>query len=139
MAIDAIGLSGASDTNVPRNASISQESFLKILLTQLRFQDPLKPVDNQQFVAQLAQFSALELNRQQAEKTDSLLQIDASGQALTLIGRTVEVRQEAGGQVGVVTDVSFSTDGARLTLRTSAGTPVVNVRMSDLVRVRAGA
>ena len=73
MAIDAIGLAGSTDTSVPKNASISQEAFLKILLTQLRFQDPLKPVDNQQFLAQLAQFSAIEINRQQSEKIDTLL------------------------------------------------------------------
>ena len=64
---------------MPQNASIGQEDFLHILLTQLRFQDPLKPVDNQQFVAQLAQFSALEINRQQSEKIDTLLQINAAG------------------------------------------------------------
>ena len=60
---------------------IAQEQFLRILLAQLRFQDPLKPVDNQQFVAQLAQFSALEINRQQSEKIDTLLQIKRVGQA----------------------------------------------------------
>ena len=54
MAIDAIGLAAQSDSAIPANASIGQEDFLRILLTQLRFQDPLKPVDNQQFVAQLA-------------------------------------------------------------------------------------
>ena len=63
---------------MPRNATVTQEDFLQILLTQLRFQDPLKPVDNQQFVAQLAQFSALEINRQQSEKIDTLLQINAT-------------------------------------------------------------
>ena len=41
-------------------AYVGTPDFLKILLTQLRFQDPLKPVDNEQFVAQLAQFSSLE-------------------------------------------------------------------------------
>ena len=57
MAIDAIGALADSSSGVPANAGIGQEDFLRILLAQLRFQDPLKPVDNQQFVAQLAQFS----------------------------------------------------------------------------------
>ena len=59
MAIESIGAAPLA-AGAPANAAVSQEDFLKILLTQLRFQDPLKPIDNQQFVAQLAQFSALE-------------------------------------------------------------------------------
>src|SRR5512134_3124275 len=96
MAIDAIGALADSSSAVPANAGIGQEDFLRILLTQLRFQDPLKPVDNQQFVAQLAQFSALEINRQQSEKIDTLLPINASGQAIGLLGQQVEVRGAAG-------------------------------------------
>jgi flagellar basal-body rod modification protein FlgD len=69
MAIDAIGALADTTSEIPRNAGIAQEDFMRILLAQLRFQDPLKPVDNQQFVAQLAQFSALEINRQQSEKS----------------------------------------------------------------------
>ena len=136
MAIDAIGLAGTADTAIPRNAGIGQEDFLKILLTQLRFQDPLKPVDNQQFVAQLAQFSALEINRQQSEKVDTLLQINATGQAMGLIGRQVELR---GGAFGEVTAASFGTEGeARLTVRTAAGAVDPNVRLIDIIRVQEG-
>ena len=102
------GSPGRADTSVPRNASIAQEAFLRILLTQLRFQDPLKPVDNQQFVAQLAQFSALEINRQQSEKIDTLLQINSTGQAIGLLGQQVEVRGAAGAGVGEVIAVSFA-------------------------------
>ena len=135
MAVDAIGLAGSSETNVPRNASIGQEDFLRILLTQLRFQDPLKPVDNQQFVAQLAQFSALEINRQQSEKIDTLLQINASGQAIGLLGQQVEVRGAAGAGVGKVIAVSFATGEARLSVRTPSAT-MVDVRLIDVQLVQ---
>lgn len=131
MAIDAIGISPTSDANVPRNASIGQEDFMRILLTQLRFQDPLKPVDNQQFVAQLAQFSALEINRQQSEKIDTLLEINASGQAIGLLGQKVEVSGIAGAGVGEVIAVSFATGEARLSVRTPDVT-MVDVRLSDV-------
>lgn len=134
MAIDAIGLVGSNEASVPRNAGVNQEQFLEILLTQLRFQDPLKPVDNQQFVAQLAQFSALEINRQQSEKIDSLLQINASGQAMALIGRQVETRS---GGVGEVIAASFANGEARLTVRSAAGVDP-NVRLADVVMVREG-
>ena len=137
MAIDAIGANLTADSNVPKNAAIGQDQFMKILLTQLRFQDPLKPVDNQQFVAQLAQFSALEINRQTGVKMDSLLQINAAQQALALLGTTVEMRST--GVVGKVSDVSFSSEGAAvLTLKTTSSTVGVNASPSDVRRVQGG-
>ena len=137
MAIDVIGINPSTDANVPRNASIGQEDFMRILLTQLRFQDPLKPVDNQQFVAQLAQFSALEINRQQSEKIDSLLQINASGQAIALIGQQVEVRGASGAGVGEVIAVSFASGEGKLSVRTPTAT-LVDVRLSDVQLVQEG-
>jgi flagellar basal-body rod modification protein FlgD len=134
MAIDAIGLAGSTDT---RNASISQEAFLKILLTQLRFQDPLKPVDNQQFLAQLAQFSAIEINRQQSEKIDTLLQMNSTGQAIGLLGQQVEVQGATGAGVGEVTAVSFRTGEATLSVRTASAT-LVDVRLRDVRLIQEG-
>ena len=135
MAVDAIGAVSQTESQVPRNAGINQDDFLRILLTQLQFQDPLKPVDNQQFVAQLAQFSALEINRQQSEKVDTLLTIEASNQAVGLIGKSVEVRSIQGSTVGTVKAISFSTGEPRLTLDAN-GTSIIDVRLSDIVLIR---
>lgn len=138
MAIDAIGVAGDADANVPRAAIVNQEQFLKILLTQLRFQDPLKPMDNQEFVAQLAQFSALELNRQQSEKLDTLLQLNSTGQALGLLGQQVEVRGVNNG-VGAVTAISFATGEPLLTVSAAGSSqPIVGVRLADITLVRRG-
>ncbi len=137
MAVSAIGIvpSNAPAPNV--NATVSQQDFLKILLTQLRFQDPLKPVDNQEFVAQLAQFSALEINRQSGEKLDTLLAISGANQALGLVGHTVEVNGASGSGAGIVTAVSFVTGDPRLTVRTST-TTLVDVQLSDIILVEQG-
>jgi flagellar basal-body rod modification protein FlgD len=136
MAIDAIGAAGNPASSVPTNAGIAQEDFLRILLAQLRFQDPLKPVDNQQFVAQLAQFSALEINRQQSEKIDQLLNMQAADQAVGLIGRQVEVRNAQGGSsVGTVAAISFRAGEPLLTL-TSNGSTLVDVSLADIVLIR---
>jgi len=135
MAVDAIGAVSQPESQIPRNAGIAQEDFLRILLTQLRFQDPLKPVDNQQFIAQLAQFSALEINRQQSEKVDTLLAIEASNQAVGLIGKSVEVRNIQGSSVGTVRAISFATGEPRLTID-SNGTSLIDVRLSDVVLIR---
>jgi flagellar basal-body rod modification protein FlgD len=135
MAIDAIGTLTDPSRSVPTNAGISQDDFLRILLAQLRFQDPLKPVDNQQFVAQLAQFSALEINRQQSEKVDQLLTMQAADQAVALIGKRVEVRTAQGSTVGTVAAISFRTGEPLLTL-TSNGTTLLDVRPADVVLVQ---
>jgi flagellar basal-body rod modification protein FlgD len=135
MAIDAIGMSRETSVDVLRNSGISQESFMRILLTQLRNQDPLKPMDNTEFVAQLAQFSALEINRQQSEKVDSLLQIQATNQAVELIGKRVELLGINAGNDGEVQAVSFQTGEPRLTVKTPA-TTYVDIRLSDVVLVR---
>jgi flagellar basal-body rod modification protein FlgD len=135
MAIDTIGALTSTPTDTLRNAGIAQEDFLRILLTQLRFQDPLKPVDNQEFVAQLAQFSALEINRQQSEKIDTLLAIQAADQAVGLVGKSVEVRNIQGSTVGSVTAISFASGEPRLTVNAN-GTTFVDVRLSDIVLVR---
>jgi flagellar basal-body rod modification protein FlgD len=135
MAIDAIGGLATSGAATPSNSVVSQDEFLRILLTQLRFQDPLKPVDNEQFVAQLAQFTALEINRQNGQKLDSLLAVAANTQALSLIGKVVEVSGASGFGSGTVTAVSFSTGEPRLTVQTST-TTLVDVKPADVILIR---
>jgi flagellar basal-body rod modification protein FlgD len=121
MTIDALGAVAASPTALT-NAGISQDQFLKILLTQLRFQNPLEPMDNAQFVAQLAQFSALEVNREQSDKIDSLLSMQAASQAVTLIGKSVELTGADAGQVGKVIAISFSSGQPLLSVKTTTTT-----------------
>lgn len=133
MTVSAIGLdtTGSSDpAAATQNAGIGQDDFLKILLTQLQFQDPMKPVDNEQFIAQLAQFTALEVNRQQSEKVDSLLSIESVNQSLSLIDKTVQIGTN-GGASGTVTAVTYSSGEPKLTVKT-ASTTLVDVRLPDV-------
>jgi flagellar basal-body rod modification protein FlgD len=81
MAVDGVSSSSGSQssgTGATNNkaqgvdALANKETFLKLLVAQIRNQDPLNPSDGVQFVAQLAQFSTLEQNLQMKEDLDAI-------------------------------------------------------------------
>lgn len=136
MAIESIGAVVGNSSTALQAAGIGQEDFLKILLTQLSFQDPLKPLDNQEFIAQMAQFTSLEQTRQLNERTDALLSIQSATQSIGLIGKTVEVRTDAGTTVGQVTTITFEAGSPNLTVQTSSGAFLTGVTLSQVFVVR---
>jgi flagellar basal-body rod modification protein FlgD len=91
-AIDAIpGNEGTA--SVKRSDALGKEDFLQLLVAQLQAQDPLSPMDAQDFSAQLAQFSALEQMSNvnvNLEKIHALEISMANTSALDLIGRNVD-------------------------------------------------
>ncbi len=137
MAVSSIGAAGSSGASeVPSAAQLGQDDFMRILLSQLQFQDPLKPVDNQEFVAQLAQFSGLEINRQQSEKIDQLLGIQAVMQAVDIIGKSVSVASSAGTEtLGKVDSVTFRTGQPLLTVSVN-GSFLPDIPLSSVTLVK---
>ncbi len=84
------GISGA----LSGNQQLGQNDFLKLLVTQLKNQDPLKPMDNTAFVAELAQFSQLDQSTKQVQLLEKSIaqQTDAMQYTLLpMIGRNVQV------------------------------------------------
>lgn len=133
MAIDAVSSSGATNLQAK---SLGMEDFLKILLTQLTYQDPLKPLDNQQFMAQMAQFTSLEQTQQLNTKIETLITNQAALQSVGLIGKNVEVTTATGSVTGTVSALSLSGDAPLLTIQTTGGATLNNVSLSQLVAVR---
>jgi len=88
-------------------STLNYDSFLKLLTAQMKFQDPTKPMDATQFVAQLASFSNVEQGIKMNTKLDSLITSLALNQADGLIGKTVtSADQKITGKVAAVKIVS---------------------------------
>lgn len=138
MPVDAVGgVLNPQDTALTRNNSINQEDFIKLFLAQLQFQDPLEPVDNREFLAQLAQFSSLEQSRQTSENTSSLLSMNASTQAISLLNHQVDVQNLDGTMAsGTVTAIHFTPEGAQVDVKTASGTVLPGLRLSQITLVR---
>ena len=84
-----------------------KDTFLKLLVAQLKYQDPSKPADSTQFLAQTAQFTQVEKLGQIADMMQAQQLIGASA----LVGRTVTYQDANGAtQTGVVTTVKLNGD-----------------------------
>jgi len=137
MAVDFIGgTSAEQQSTAVQPSTLGQEEFLRILLAQLQYQDPLKPLDNQQFIAQMAQFSSLAQTSQLNERVDTLLTIQASTQSIGLIGKTVEVQTSSTPGVGTVTSLAFSEGQPNLTVRTASGELLTGIKLSQITVIR---
>lgn len=134
MAVNSI--SAASASQPAQSSNIAIQDFLKILTAQLNSQDPLKPVDNQEFVGQIAQFTSLEQSRQLNAKIDELLSVQSSLQSVGLLGKTVDISQNGGVVTGKVTALDFATGQPLLTLQTSSGAFQDKITLSQLSNVR---
>ena len=136
MAVDAIGQVVGAREN-PTQSQVDLDDFLQIFLTQLNFQDPLEPVDNREFIAQLAEFSNLQIANTTGENIDDLLQVTAVNQSLGLIGRQVEISGLGEGVLsGEVTTVRFRNGSPLLSGTTSGNVPFVDLNPSQVRLVR---
>jgi flagellar basal-body rod modification protein FlgD len=91
---------------------LNKDDFLKLFVTQLQHQDPMKPMDNDQMVSQMSQLSTVEQLTNLATTNGRMAQSLAASNAVGLIGRTVTWTDDHKAvHTGVVEKVS-TTDGA---------------------------
>lgn len=100
-----------SKTN--ENDLSNKDSFLKLLVAQLKYQDPSSPTDPAQFMSQTAQFTQIEALNNLQKSTASMLNSQQSTMAATLIGKSITGTPTAGGAdvTGVVTGIKLGSDG----------------------------
>jgi flagellar basal-body rod modification protein FlgD len=116
-------------------SSLNLQDFMKILLTQLEYQDPLKPMDNQQFMAQIAQFTSLEQSQQINDKMTTLIDNQSALQSVGLIGRTVDYTTESGPLTGQVTAIDLSGSSPVMTVKATSGA-TSSVSLSQITGIR---
>ena len=87
---------------------LGQNDFLQLLVTQLQYQDPTQPMDNQAFIAEMAQFQTLSSMQQIQQQDQSIQNATEATEALALVGKTVQLTDNQGNTVtGAVSAVSF--------------------------------
>jgi flagellar basal-body rod modification protein FlgD len=93
-----LGLNKAVNTDTKANDELGQAEFLELMTAQLRFQDPLQPMENGDFLGQMAQFGTVsginELNTTFSTMSSSF-QSNQALQASTLVGRRVMVPSQS--------------------------------------------
>ncbi|MEX0955118.1 MAG: flagellar hook assembly protein FlgD [Rhizobiaceae bacterium] len=90
-------------------AAVDYQAFLKLLVAEMKNQDPTEPMDSTQYVAQLASFSQVEQSVQINKKLEQLLKTSAVAQADALLGHTITSAD--GLAKGVVAEVRLTADG----------------------------
>lgn len=126
----------STEREATRAFGVGFEDLLRIILTQLTYQDPLKPIENYEFVSQLAQFSQIQQTETGNERLLALLQTQTTVQATSLLGRQVDIPSGQGVLTGRVVSVSLVNGQPSLTIET--GTPPVtigNIAISSIRRV----
>lgn len=90
-------LMGQADKTATRGVKkdLDKDAFLKLLVSQLKHQDPMKPMDDTSFIAEMAQFSSLEQMQNMNKLLEAQQSFGALSQASNMIGKYVQL-QEAG-------------------------------------------
>jgi flagellar basal-body rod modification protein FlgD len=122
--VDAYTGLGATTTSAvtPKKTSLGQDQFLKLMTTQMTHQDPTKPMQNGEFLSQMAQFgtvSGIQDLQQSFKDFSASIGSDQSLQAASLVGRTVSLPSEqgllsAGGEIKGTVDLPASSSYVNL-------------------------
>src|ERR687890_1438602 len=118
---DAVG--GTPQTYTPATTTVERKDqgsqkdmFLKLLVAQMKYQDPSNPASSSEFMAQTATFTQVEKLEEIAAQNASMLALQRSSSAGALVGRTVTYTDETGAkQSGLVTSVRLGTDSTEAT------------------------
>jgi flagellar basal-body rod modification protein FlgD len=112
--------------------SLGKDDFLRLLIVQLENQDPTRPVDDKEFIAQLAQFSSLEQITEMNSALTNLIANYKTNLSYSLLGKKVDVLDKSTGTPvsGVVTEITFSEGGPEISFNG------LSYSINDVIRVK---
>ncbi len=137
-AIDKLGL-GAPAAGIKKKEPLGQDAFLTLMITQLRNQNPLEPLKNQEFVAQLSQFTTASGVQDLKKSFDSLgssLQSSQALQASSLVGRKVLINSDQGylpptGKMQGIVELPDAVGNLRVNIYNGVGEVVRSVELGQ--------
>jgi flagellar basal-body rod modification protein FlgD len=132
----SLGLSPPKDT---KKTQLGQDEFLSLMMTQLKNQDPFKPLESGQFLGQIAQFGTVSGLQDLQTKFDTLSTSLVSNQALqaaSLVGRSALVESSKaalapGGVIDAAVDVPSATSSVQVEIRDATGQVVRHLELGD--------
>ena len=130
-----MALASIANSTATQASALDLQDFMKILLTQLTYQDPLKPLDNQEFMAQMAQFTTLEQSQRLNDKLQQLVENQAALQSVGLIGRTIDFTSNGTSRSGTVSSLSLQGSAPVLGVLLPDGTALGGVALADVLAV----
>jgi flagellar basal-body rod modification protein FlgD len=105
---------GSTDSTKKDNTTLGKDDFLNLLVAQLRYQDPMSPMEDKEFISQMAQFTSLE---QQLNLTNTMATMQATG----MIGAEVYWKDGSGVLYsGIVKSVAITDGTPKLQINDSA-------------------
>lgn len=122
MTVDAVGLNNTTQRAAQSAQTVDYQSFLKLLVAQMKNQDPTAPMESTDYVAQLATFSQVEQSVQINSKLDGILQASTFAQAGSLIGKYIS--SPDGKVAGTIREVRLYSDGIMAVLTNGKELPV---------------
>lgn len=117
----------AAGTKAKANNGLDRDAFMKLLVAQMRYQDPSNPMDSTQFMAQSAQFTSIELLQKLQESQTQLLSYQGLVLSSSLVGKTVSGTTADGATVTGKVDSAQVVAGAGYVTIGSTRLPVANV------------
>jgi len=124
---------GQTVSRATNSSTPDKDMFLKLLLAQMKYQDPLNPTDSAQYLSQMAQFTTVEKLETMVTNTAGLLTASQMQSALGMVGATVEYGVGSNAGTGVVTGITIVDGIPQLLVNGSTKVP-----MTDLTSVRIG-
>jgi flagellar basal-body rod modification protein FlgD len=102
------GTSNKSSASLGGAAGMGKDDFMQLLIAQLKNQDPMKPMEDKEFITQLAQFSSLESMDKMTKQMEDLTGAHLLVQAATLIGKQATAKLATGDIVsGTISQVKM--------------------------------